>query len=369
MALTAFLAMAEAGCKKRRATNVLPHEWDLNVKPLENVLTLDALPKDFSWLDVDGVDMLVPSWNQHIPTYCGSCWLHGTLSMIQDRLKVVKNGLGPDVMLARQTLLNCAAFHDLGAGCDGGDVIDVLRYMSKYGLPDESCMPYSASDHTKYGKHAKHCPASGYCTNCMPIDDVDTCWAVKTPIRYYLDSYGKVSGPGEESMTNEIISRGPITCSMATPEEFDYGYHGGIASDPTNATDVDHDVEVVGWGTTEKGEKYWIVRNSWGTYWGQMGFFKLERGSNALQIEAGDCWWAVPTWQDEQDIRSGAKVGTMWGIMTPEEAEKVKPEPGTKPHEDDGPDDDAEGVVRHAVAATKGAVQTSLRANTLSLAS
>lgn len=46
------------------------------------------------------------------PIYCGSCWLHGTLSMIQDRLKIVKKGLGPDVMLARQSLLNCAAFHE-----------------------------------------------------------------------------------------------------------------------------------------------------------------------------------------------------------------------------------------------------------------
>jgi C1A family cysteine protease len=32
------------------------------------------------------------------------------------------------------------------------------------------------------------------------------------------------------------------------------------------------------------------VRNSWGSYWGQLGFFKLQRGVNALQIESGDCW-------------------------------------------------------------------------------
>ena len=55
--------------------------------------------------------------------------------------------------------------------------------------------------------------------------------------------------------------------------------------------------------------RYWIVRNSWGTFWGEMGFFKLQRGVNALQIEAGDCWYAVPTWQDEQDVRAGRKVG------------------------------------------------------------
>lgn len=84
-----------------------------------------------------------------------------------------------------------------------------------------------------------------------------------------------------------------------------------------------------------------LVRNSWGTFWGTLGFFKLQRGVNALQIEAGDCWYAVPTWQDEQDVRSGAKVGTMWGIMSPEEAAKIKPEPHRRPHTDgsDGSDD------------------------------
>ena len=43
-------------------------------------------------------------------------------------------------MLSRQTLLNCAGYEGMGAGCDGGDVIDVFHYMSKFGLPDESCM-------------------------------------------------------------------------------------------------------------------------------------------------------------------------------------------------------------------------------------
>lgn len=222
--------------------------------------------------------------------------------------------------------------------------------MTHYGLPDESCMPYSATDYTKYGKQATKCPADGYCTNCMPIDDVDTCWAVKRPIKYFLDAYGQVSGPGEEAMMNEMKQRGPIVCSMATPEVFDYGYHGGIAMDPFhNETEVDHDVEVVGWGETAGGQKYWLIRNSWGTYWGTLGFFKLERGTNALQIESGDCWWATPTWQDEDEVRKGNKVGTMWGIMTPDEAAEVLPEAGTKPHKVDPGYDAMEWEVKREI--------------------
>ena len=46
---------------------------------------------------------------------------------LQDRLKIRKKGRGPDTMLSRQTLLNCGAYEGMGAGCDGGDVIDVLH--------------------------------------------------------------------------------------------------------------------------------------------------------------------------------------------------------------------------------------------------
>ena len=41
------------------------------------------LPRHFDWCDVDGLDLCAPNWNQHIPVYCGACWAHGTLSMIQ----------------------------------------------------------------------------------------------------------------------------------------------------------------------------------------------------------------------------------------------------------------------------------------------
>jgi C1A family cysteine protease len=74
---------------------------------------------------------------------------------------------------------------------------------------------------------------------------------------------------------------------------------------PTPQQDVDHDVEVVGWGE-EDGTKYWIVRNSWGTFWGEVGFFRLLRGANALQIEAGDCWYAEPEDAMEQQVRGRA---------------------------------------------------------------
>lgn len=83
------------------------------------------LAGNFTWCDPVGAkNRCAPSWNQHIPQYCGACFLHGTLSMVQDRLAIMKGG-GSPVMLSRQTFLNCAPFANLSGGCDGGDVIDV----------------------------------------------------------------------------------------------------------------------------------------------------------------------------------------------------------------------------------------------------
>ena len=59
-------------------------------------------------------------------------------------------------------------------------------------------------------------------------------------------------------------------------------------------------MEVVGWGVSPEGTKFWKVRNSWGSYWGTNSFFLIERGVNALQLEAGDCWYAQPSWQMEK---------------------------------------------------------------------
>ena len=67
------------------------------------------LPANFYWGDVQGVSYLTKSLNQHIPQYCGSCWAHGALSSLADRIKIARNGSvgGQDINLSVQHLLNC----------------------------------------------------------------------------------------------------------------------------------------------------------------------------------------------------------------------------------------------------------------------
>ena len=86
----------------------------------------------------------------------------------------------------------------------------------------------------------------------------------------------------------EIYARGPIACGIdAGPIE---EYTGGIADDEGEG--VDHVVSVVGWGKDDESDaQYWIVRNSWGSYWGEFGYVRVKFG--ALKLEE-DCAWAVP---------------------------------------------------------------------------
>jgi len=80
-------------------------------------------------------------------------------------------------------------------------------------------------------------------------------------------------------------------------------YTGGVFKDTTNATELTHAISVIGYGVDENGVKYWNARNSWGSYWGEKGFFRIVRGENNLGIES-DCTWATPldTWT--KDIRN-----------------------------------------------------------------
>lgn len=60
-------------------------------------------------------------------------------------------------------------------------------------------------------------------------------------------------------------------------------YTSGIFNDPTGDKDLDHDISITGWGQ-ENGTKFWIVRNSWGSYWGENGNFRVIRGIDNLGI-------------------------------------------------------------------------------------
>lgn len=121
------------------------------------------------------------------------------------------------------------------------------------------------------------CSAEIMCKNCLPGQG---CWAQERAKVYTVSEFGTLDSV--EDMMNEIYQRGPITCEVAITQELK-NYTSGIFVDRTGRTADDHVVTINGWGE-EDGVKYWIVRNSWGSYWGENGTFRLVRGVNNLGI-------------------------------------------------------------------------------------
>jgi len=72
-------------------------------------------------------------------------------------------------------------------------------------------------------------------------------------------------------------------------------YSSGIATDTTCADAGNHDVLLVGAGESEDGIKYWRIKNSWGDWWGEAGFFRVERGTNQLCIGKKNRWGSAAT--------------------------------------------------------------------------
>ncbi len=83
-----------------------------------------------------------------------------------------------------------------------------------------------------------------------------------------------------------------IGCGVHVTKKF-LAYSGGIYSEAVGGA-INHEISVVGYGKDAKtGQEFWVGRNSWGTYWGEQGFFRINMHTDNLAIETS-CFWAVP---------------------------------------------------------------------------
>ena len=259
----------------------------------------ETLPKSFHWGDVDGKSYLTKSLNQHIPQYCGSCWAHAALSSLADRIKIVRKATGPDINLSVQYVLNCGS--EEAGSCSGGSMMKLFRFLKETSgyVPYDTCMPYIAcSTESQNG----FCPFVD--TTCSAFTTCRTCdtWVEKggscreidvlpnatiAEYGYYkLDDNRVDSLCAVDAIKAEIFARGPVVASINGHGLADYV--GGVYTNSSASRNTTHAVSITGWG-----EDYWIVRNSWGEYWGELGFFRIAMGQNILGIEE-KIVWATP---------------------------------------------------------------------------
>jgi cathepsin X len=308
------------------------------------------LPLAFSWDAVEhGRNYLTRTRNQHIPQYCGSCWAHSSTSALADRMQIavaentaVAQQRTHQMTLSIQFLLNCGA--DAAGSCQGGSATRAYQFIKNdvgY-IPYDTCQPYVACSSDSVNGFCPHvdttCTPLNICRTCAPNG---TCTAVTSFPNATIAEYGTYTfhqnnkalndtdreeekddddeylmmGNSSSSSNDnflyqdddedpihvimaEIFARGPIKASVHVGDAL-LNYKGdGILMEShgpeMHNTTHNHGVSLVGWGYCSVHQiQYWVVRNSWGEYWGEMGFFRIELGKNLLGIEA-HLAWATP---------------------------------------------------------------------------
>jgi len=258
----------------------------------------ELLPVAFSWSNASGVDYLTPVRNQHIPRYCGSCWAYAATSTLADRWNIasVRNeGRLPHLQLATQHLIGCAP--EAGT-CQGGDDLAVYSYAAQSGIPHESCSAYMAQD--------MKCSAEDGITDtnrppCYNCDEHSNCFVMPKYHKLFArpGSVRRVAGPA--AMRRELHANGPLSCGIVASDKLEKRYESGVFAETLdNDSRINHVVELVGWGTDEFNNQYWLARNSWGYEWGEGGFFRIVTSENRGPLGTGnnlieeECAFATP---------------------------------------------------------------------------
>ncbi len=210
--------------------------------PAENFPAPRALPAVLDWRNHGG------NWISSVKDQgnCGSCWAFATTALLEAMVKISKH-MSQDIDLSEQMLVSCSHAGD----CDqGGYEYKAAEYIRRTGIPNESCYPYTATD--------AHCnPCAGWGSRVVRIASWNWVTASNAGIEIALQD-------------------GPVTSWMAVYSDF-YHYRSGVYQPTAGASyEGGHFVVVVGYNHAER---YWICKNSWGTGWGDSGFFRIKWGA------------------------------------------------------------------------------------------
>lgn len=189
---------------------------------------------------------------------CGSCWSFAAAGAMESALKI-KYPSNPLVSLAEQQMVDCS--RNGNYGCNGGNYIPAWQWVqSNGGMTNTASYPYVARQST-----------------CRAASKV----ATVTGVRDLRSS--------SESGLLAALEQGPVSVAIQAASSCFQQYRSGVLTPQSCACGnrLDHAVILVGAGTdAATGLKYWKIRNSWGTWWGDKGYIKLQR---ALTTTGGMC--------------------------------------------------------------------------------
>jgi len=213
-----------------------------------------TLPDNFDWA---GQGAVTPVKNQ---ASCGSCWAFGAVGNMEGQW-FLHGEEGKLLSLSEQNLVDCDSecmyfpqtkTTECDEGCNGGMEPNAFTHVIKTG----GIM--SGTDYPYKGR-------------------ASTCKFDKSKAVAHFSNWTFVDVTDEEVLREFLYSNGPVSIGAHADEWF---YYSGGVFDSSCKTENDHAILLTGWGVTESGIKYWVIKNSWGTSWGIKGYMHLIRGKN-----------------------------------------------------------------------------------------
>ena len=189
---------------------------------------------------------------------CGSCWTFSSTGAMEGAWAIAKGQL---IDLAEQELVDCAGLKYGSAGCSGGEMEGAFKFIIENGQCAASSYPYTAKD--------------GSCHSCTAVAHASSCYDVK---------------PNDQLSLKAAVAKQPVAVAIEADTKYFQSYSSGVLTSSSCGTSLDHGVLTVGYGE-ENGQKYWLVKNSWGTSWGDQGYVKIGRSESTNN--AGICGIAM----------------------------------------------------------------------------
>ena len=225
------------------------------------------VPSTYDWRNVTGNNFVTPVRDQG---NCGSCWAFAATAALESKALITFQWPGTDLNLSEQILLSCG-----GAGsCNGGSPTSASNFFRTTGTYLETCYPYTAQNGN----------CSSACAN----------WQGNA---YKINSWSYVSSgvsPSVSALKEAVYTNGPIVTVFDVYTDF-FSYRSGVYSYTSGEVEGGHAVLIVGWNDADGA---FIVKNSWGTRWGESGFFRIAYSELTGTTQFGEFSLAYGTVSD-----------------------------------------------------------------------
>lgn len=209
-------------------------------------LSTKPIPKYIDWREHGVVS---PVKNQY---KCGSCYAFAATEAIESAYAIKHKVKAP--ILSPQNIIDC---DDNDLGCSGGLPNHVFKYVKENGICLENDYPYKSKENISCNN--SNCTKKIYIKECQSVEPLNTYQMLRA------------------------VAQQPIVVGVESDNPIFHLYKSGIIDSPLCGTNIDHFVVIVGYSISDNSsQSYWIVRNSWGTEYGENGYVRIAIDSDNL---------------------------------------------------------------------------------------